>query len=284
MSVQYNNNTPQPTDIPSASQNDFLTNFKILNDIFAKNHVPFGNLIEHAARGFPTVITSKNHGLVDNDQIVTSHTRGIYNGVIYPWGDRATQVFGPGPYLVTVIDKDTFSVPEDSSTYIPYKDTLAGDFRVVDRKYGWHTLINFPAPNPPGFTVLGKKSVVYTNVPQERKHAQLFFTNSQGTVQLTSLKNDPVNQKNDAGTGLRTPWGYIINFGIVEFNSDGEEHRFPIPYTSSSTVFSIIACPTKQVPTSFFNVEVVSASRFKGYFLAAPIETKAKCFYFAIGT
>lgn len=43
MSFPYNNNIPQPSDIPSQSQAQFLTNFGSIDAILAVDHVSFGN-------------------------------------------------------------------------------------------------------------------------------------------------------------------------------------------------------------------------------------------------
>lgn len=267
----------------------------LLNQIFGENHTPFGNVIEAATRQNPTRITSTNHGLETGDTIIVSHTKGIRNGKVQPWGTAGgSAVFGPGPYVVTVsTDPDDpnrfneFTVPVDASTFIQYYADEPGDWLCTTSgfEYGWHKLLQFPQPNPPTNSPTGKQSAVYTSVPAGRKQAsQLFFANSNGEVQLTDLRNSSVRNITEAGIGLRTPFGYIINFGQVKFDSDGEEYSFPIPYTSSGTIYSLTATPAKQVATGFFSVEVVSRSRFKGYFFSPPIADSAKCYYFAIGT
>ena len=57
MSV-YNPGCPLANDLPSDSQDEFLTNFERLNTIFGVDHIPFGNTIVDATRANPCVITS----------------------------------------------------------------------------------------------------------------------------------------------------------------------------------------------------------------------------------
>lgn len=52
--MPYLNNIPQPTDIPSNSQNDLLNNFSSLNTQFSVDHVP---LISGSNNGYHTKIT-----------------------------------------------------------------------------------------------------------------------------------------------------------------------------------------------------------------------------------
>jgi hypothetical protein len=52
--MAYLNNIPQPTDVPSSSQNDILNNFSSLNTQFSVDHVP---LIAGSNNGYHTKVT-----------------------------------------------------------------------------------------------------------------------------------------------------------------------------------------------------------------------------------
>lgn len=52
--MAYLNNIPQPTDVPSSSQNDLLNNFSSLNTQFAVDHIA---LIAGANNGYHTKVT-----------------------------------------------------------------------------------------------------------------------------------------------------------------------------------------------------------------------------------
>lgn len=231
--MTYNPGTPRQTDIPSDSQDDFLANFGLLNAFFSVDHVQFGKTVNFALRTNPCFVTSFSHGLVTGNTINIAHFAGLVGDVITPW------TINGGPYTVTVINPNGFSINIDATTQATRYLENSGAFSCAQTPYGFHKKITFSQvqnSDPNTFPPLGAPySSVYTK--KQLNLAQLFFQNNVGSAfvkQLTQL--DLVEAV--TGRGVITPWGIRLNFGQVQFTNPATTYNFPVPFTSS--VWSIV--------------------------------------------
>lgn len=282
--TSFNPGTPQAGDLPSDSQDEFLTNFEQLNQYFGVDHIPFGNTVQNATVANPCVCTSTNHGLSNGNSINIVHFGGLVGDIIQPWSING------GPYTVTVINANTFSINVSSIGNPPYLANT-GAFSCTTFPYGFHKKISFstvlsqgPNNSPP----LGNPySALY---PKEQSNlAQLFFQDNVGASfeeQLTQLNF--VEPDNANGRGVVTPWGVIINFGEINFKSSSQTYTFPIPYTS--TVWALIGTlQLKTIPKNhrpYWRMNVSSLTQFTAFERTSdPTESLANVpgWYFAIG-
>jgi len=231
--MTYNPFIPLPPDLPSDSQGDILLDFNLLNNFYGVDHVPFGNAIRNGTLASPIVITSLNHGLTTGDTVTIQTMQGTTpEGVIQPWPINGNT------FTVTVINPNFFSLNgTNGTTYPPYIQN-SGSFDSTDLDYGFHTKNFFPqaitadpnrdAPISGYYTKLNA-----SNIPQ------LFFQNGSLAAMVSQLVNLPVANQTAAGQGFKTPWGMIINMGMVQANRQSvTTYNFPTPYTSR--VFTLI--------------------------------------------
>lgn len=278
----YNPSCPRPTDLPNnPTQGQFLNNFRSLNFFYGIDHVPFGNSVENIIPDplNPTtnaIVTSSNHALTTGNTITFSHLSGLNDSVVQPW------TIGLGPYPVTVLTADTFSVLVNVSTQNPYTSNT-GDYTVntAGYPYGYHKQIslNTPIVTPPN--LLGAVSALYSKLFTAKPpfsqvpSPELFFLNTLERM----LTNCPV-VKTTTGTGFVTPWGFIINTG-GGMNLPNAPTLIPWPIPFKSTVFTFIATPLTKSPSGFVLYSAVGNASFTasagGLYGSVPIT------YLAIG-
>jgi hypothetical protein len=288
----YNPGTPQPPDIPNESQDDFLMNFEIINSSFGVDHVAFGNTVTFATSANPCVCTSPNHGLQSGNTVNIVHFCSLIGDVLVPWSING------GPYTVTVIDANTFSMAVNASTQAPYFPN-SGAFSSTNFNYGFHKKNFFPdvlsqGPNtsPPRgapYSAYYSKSQEYIDPKDMIKKfsAQLWFQNNVGASFEKQLTNLPiVSTSNTNGKGIVTPWGLIINFGqISPLFLASPPIDFPIPFKSA--VWSMVAGPiTGNLDTvsAATQVNVVGLTQFQARVSSNNFTALTPVYYLAIGT
>lgn len=239
----YDPGTPQAPDIPANNQDEFLNNFQSLNTYFGVDHIPFGNVVTFATNANPCVCTSPLHGLVNGDVLTISHFSSLVDDIIQLWDING------GPYIVTVIDPNTFSINANASANPTYLAD-SGSFFAASFPYGQHKKITFPqvqlqGPNtsPP----LGSPySAVYSK--EIEKLANLFFQNGVGANFEKLFMNLPIVEfvesvtpiLTNSGKGFKTPWGITINTGFAVSRALSPiTYNLAIPFTSN--FFAIIA-------------------------------------------
>lgn len=231
----FNPAMPQGPDIPADSQDEFLSNFQLLNQYFGVDHVPFGNTISFATNANPCVCTSSDHGLSNGDTVYISHFGSLVGDLIQLWNING------GPYTVTVIDINTFSINADASANPVYYPN-SGAFVASSIKYGFHKKTYFPnvqsfLPNdnplrPSPYSAYYSKAQKNPSIKDDINLAELFFQKTVGIEdQLTNLNLVEVNT--NFGKGVKTPWGLIINFGQITFKSSPQVYDLPIPFTTA---------------------------------------------------
>ncbi len=274
----YNPGTPQPQDIPADSQDEFVSNFGLLNEFFGVDHVPFGTTVTFATSANPCVCTAPNHGLTTGNTINIKHFGSLVGDVIKLWAING------GPYTVTVIDANTFSINANSSAEPEYLANT-GAFSCVQFKYGYHTKTYFPSVLSQGPNTSPPRGSPYSAYysKTQKNVAELFFQNGVGKSfehQMTNL--DFVEVSTETGKGIITPWGIIINMGQIHIGGTPRTITFPIPYKNA--VWSIIGIGQRS------NVFLVG----KGQYVATGLATfdaregivlaaKFPVWYFAIG-
>lgn len=268
--TNYNPGTPQPNDIPSQSQDDFLDNFFDVNSFFGADHIPFGNIVSNATSANPCVCTSENHGLTTGNTVHISHFGSLVNDLIELWSING------GPYTVTVIDPNTFSINADSSTQLPYLAN-SGAFVCTQFPYGFHKQITLPQvlKFPPG--LMAPASSLY---PQLRDDlAQLVYQNNKTDADQINLTNIPFIQNSTMnGKGFITPWGVRINMGNVAYTPAGTGYTFPIPFTT--TVWAILG----GISGNKFNSFGVGSNNLINFFTQTNNQAPTtQGWYFAIG-
>lgn len=274
--MTYNPQTPRGPDIPADDQDEFLSNFRLLNIFFGRDHIPFGNIIRTATLATPCVITSLNHRLSTGNSVTVTHMNGLnVNGVVIPWSINGSS------FVVTVIDENTFSLNGSNTTAENTYIIESGDFTSPDINYGFHTrnFLNQPRTTAPVLASNKQSSFYSRNI---NNLAELIFKNANTTArefQLTNIKTVPNFVENINGKGIRTPFGVIINFGLIPIANTSTVTTFPIPYTS--TVFSLNLTPN--IPgTEIPLITVVTTTNFTAnYSLAVP--ARLSTFYIAIG-
>lgn len=243
--MTYNPGTPLPQDIPADSQDEFLTNFDELNEIYGINHIPFGNTIVSATTANPCVMVSPNHRLTSGDSI-TLYTLDGLNAETgkEPWPINGNTYAGAN---LTVIDANSFSINQDTSTFDPYIES-SGNFlcNEADYGYGMHKFINFAQKLTAGPGRAAPLSALYTrqverqslNYPFDKiTQTSLYFQNNVANeYQLTN--NTIINETGSIkGYGWRTPWGTIINFwNWQSFGANSPATvvvSLPIPYSTT---------------------------------------------------
>ncbi len=240
----YNPGTPQPPDIPAESQDDFEMNFEVLNNSFSVDHVAFGNTVVFATSANPCVCTSNAHGLITGNTINIVHFCSLIGDVLVPWSING------GPYTVTFIDINRFSINVDSSAQQPYFAN-SGAFSSPNFNYGFHKRTFFPnvqSQGPNTSPPLGSPYSAYYSKSQEyidpidmikKFAAQLFYQNGVGASNERQLTQLPlVSTSNMNGKGIITPWGLILNFGQISLTNSPVTFDLPIPYKTS--FFSIV--------------------------------------------
>lgn len=248
--MTYNPFIPLPPDLPSDSQGDILSNFNLINRFFGVDHVPFGNSIEAATLSNPIVITSTNHRLTTGNTVTVTSMQGLTDEqVIEFWPINGSA------FTVTVIDANTFSLDaSDSTAYPPYIPNT-GDFVSPNIDYGFHLKTYFPngiAADPNRAAPISGyyPKLNINNVPE------LFFQNSTTAASVKQLVNLGIANQTSAGQGFKTPWGMIINMGMVlGVSGNFTTYNFPTPYTSR--VFSINCTIQPQTITNNFGINPV---------------------------
>lgn len=239
--MTYDPGTPQASDIPAASQGEFFDNFLLLNQFFGNDHIPFGNVITSATNAFPVVCKSPNHGLTSGNTITVSHMCYLnQDGILEPWPING------GPYVVTVIDPNTFSFNQSSvdlGTYYPN----SGAFVCQQFNYGFHTKNYFPFtqvsdPNlAPPYSSFYPKTTTLMISTKTVEVPNLFFNNGVGSSFVSQLTQIPF-RSTKRGIGFKSPWGITFNMGQVQLkgvnSSTAVSFSFPMPF--SSTPFMII--------------------------------------------
>lgn len=278
--IAYNPGAPQPPDIPADSQDDFLTNFELINQFFGMDHIPFGNTVTFATNANPCVCTSPSHGLTTGNTVNIVHFGSLVGDVISLWNING------GPYTATVIDANTFSINANATANPPYFAN-SGAFSSPNFNYGFHkknffpnTLQQGPNTTPP----LGAPYSAY-HTKTVKNLAQLFFQNGPGSSfeqQLTSLNVIEVSNAN--GRGVITPWGVKLNFGPIVYRPTTQIYTLPAPFTTTFMgVFGTILAPRVQAYTSRMNaVGLTQFSASVQYPFSIPVPT-VPGFYFAIG-
>lgn len=270
--MTYYPNIPQPPDIPAESQSGFISDFSVLNQLFSIDHVQLGNSIENASNENPCKITSTGHGLSNGNSVTVSNMRGegAAPDELVAWGLA-------GPYVISNVTTDTFTIPIDTTNTDTYPAYVAntGDFSSASYSYGFHTKLSLPTPiaapnlNPPFSTLFS--TITGTNP----------FLNFQNLSSSSKRLNDIPLTQIATGSGFTTPWGYIINFGQIKCTNAGETFSYAVPYTSS--VISMVATINESLnlnPLFVFSVSPISLSQFKA---VGPGQGPITLWYFSIG-
>ena len=136
--MPYDTGTPQPTDIPRDSQEEFFINFDELNDLYGTDHIPLAGKIVSATSANPCVINSPDHRLESLDSITLSNMKGINSeGLPQLWSINDTAG------IVTFIDVDNFSVALDASAENDYIAEMGSWITSKANFYGFHKKIIF---------------------------------------------------------------------------------------------------------------------------------------------
>lgn len=258
--MTYNPFIPQPPDLPSDSQGDLLSNFGLINTFFGVDHVPFGNTIQSATLTNPIVITSPIHRLTTGNTVTVTLLKGLTpEQVIEDWPINGMT------FVVTVVDENTFSLDgSNGTTYPPYIDN-SGDFSSPDIDYGFHLKNFFPQAILADPNRAAPISSYYTklnvnNIPN------LFFQNGALASLVKQLSDLTIANETSSGRGFKTPWGMIINAGMVRGNSEQFiTYNFPTPYTNRVFTLQLTVKPNR--PLLNFGVnpvgEAISLTQFK---------------------
>lgn len=279
----YNPGTPQGPDLPSESQDEFLSNFSLINQFFGVDHIPFGNTVTNATSANPCVCTSPNHGLTTGNPVMITHFASLIGDIITPWSING------GPYTATVIDANTFSLNVSAAGQKPYLANT-GAFSSTAKPYGFHTKTFFPAVQPQGPNTTPPLASPYSAYYSKLQGtlAELFFQNGVGASFEKQLTQLPVVERSNAnGKGILTPWGVIINFGSITFQSTSQQYDLPIPFTSAfwSIVGTLNMTTTKKV-RPFWQMNAVGLTKFSAVERTGDPETtlhKVPGWYIAIG-
>lgn len=241
--LPWNYFIPQANDLPAQSQAEIESNFTELNDAFGQDHIPFGNSIVNITNSNPAIITSPNHGLpsAGGVNVTVTNVQGIMTQTT-PEGNVFTSIIlwpiSDNTYTITYIDANSFSIPVDTSDttiYPPYY-AVTGDFSSASINYGWHKLLSFPTPRPNDPNKALPITSVYPKAFQNFVNA--WFQNGLSPLSAVGLTN--LVSTNAAGFGFTTPWGWIVNIGIVVGSvtsltapsTPPRIYNFPIPFNN----------------------------------------------------
>ena len=259
--MTYNPGIPQPRDIPSASQAPILSDFKLLNDYFNVNHVPFAGIIAVISRSNPCRVGSFKHTLITGDQVTfynLDETTGMQN-------------LNGNTYTITVINESSFSLDGVDSTNFPVYQS-GGNYSSAQLKYGFHKYVNFASafdtdPNSVvGSTLYPKKTDNVANLYYQNGATSAFVKPLTNLTRVQTSENlGPEGADNGFHNGFKTPWGLIVNMGTIRSTTvPMVNYTFAIPFTTQ--VYTLIG--TAQL-LAFFKeyktvMNVVSNTQFQG--------------------
>jgi hypothetical protein len=287
--MTYNPSTPQPPEIPSQSQSRFLTNFSLFNQYFGQDHTPPGNAITLATNAAPIVITSPGHALSTGNMVTVYDITGTEGNTPVAWPINGNT------FTITVVDSNTFSLQGSDATNYPTYLAGTGNFSSASYLYGYHKQLTAanPLPNdPPSFigggSIYPKISLAPNGNPRF-PNADFFFQNLASIVQLTRLFNNatPASQGEGTKWSFRTPWGVIINTGIVTSSLVGGTIivDFPVPYITTN--YGVVLSLVNATRPTTVNVNV-SATSLTGFTFRASYNTGRavgiNTYYLSMGT
>ncbi len=249
--MSYDRNTPQPTDIPRDSQDEFVTNYDILNNIFGVNHIPFTRNITIATNASPCVITITDHKFTTGEMVQVYGLKGTNDE-----GQERLWSIDGDTFSITVLTVDTFSIPVDTSTENTYLANTGNVLNTtITNYYGTHKKVSFAGAS----LEQGRASPIVTVNPiTVKRHIvnneeiptwkledipELHFQNSTATLlRLTGfnpeilvinvqIASEPVIFMDTFLYGFTTPWGLKINFGY--------RVGFADPVASPTRVFAL---------------------------------------------
>lgn len=272
--MEYSYSVPQKSDRHDASQDDFLNNFRSLNGQYSQNHIPLGNTVEDATRAAPCVITSTNHSLSTGDTVSFTHVQGLQQQDVYNLWNINTG----GPYSITKIDDNHFSVDgTNTTTQDPYV-LNTGDWNSSAIPYGDHKLLSFPEPvsvvrSPPILDV--PKAALFPNlIDNDSQNPDLAWQNFLNPSFIDQITGFQLLGSSTSGQCFRTPWGFNICMGVVQarlFILTPETVVYPVPFTinpyclvgsvlGGSQVLTLSFLPTVSPTTQFQILGSVGAS------------------------
>lgn len=276
--VSYNTGIPQPRDIPRASQTPIFFNFKLLNDYFNVDHVPFAGIITNIEQTNPCRVISPNHTLITGNQ-VTFYNLSVATGM---WQ------LNLNTYTITVVDQNRFTLNGvDATAFTSY--VSGGNYSSAQLLYGYHKKISLLKPFKDNLNEAGRINIYPKKIVDGTR---LFFQSQTGDANAKELtgytlvtKEEKVGDFDTAlHKGIKTPQGIIINFGwtypktfpLVNFT-------FAIPFTTK--VYTIIATQVTGVAGTNVAAEITSLTQFKAgsFFSTNEINENSSVYYMAIG-
>lgn len=276
--MTYNPGTPNASDLPSDCQDEFLSNFSLLNSIFGFDHIPFGNRIQNATRDNPCQITSIAHGRTTGDQVTVNN---LLDTSTNEYGNYNEWSINGNTYAVTVIDVDTFTIPVNTSSFNPYVEN-SGDFTIFSLisglpvPYGYHKKVSLANVLPQGPFRISPITTIFTKLANVTKIVQstglpelvdplLFPTTQKVDISQLTFQNGsaPSNEfaliqssfsektyfeivtpkpKNYQGFsfGFTTGFNLKVNFGYV-FSKAAAAVTYDLPVHYSSVHYTIVA-------------------------------------------
>ena len=286
--MEYAAFVPRSTDTHSESQDDFLNNFRSLNDQFGQNHIPMGNSVEEATLTNPCVITSTNHRLQTGDQVTFTNLKGLNSdNVIEEWSLNTA-----GLQTITKVDDDSFSVNGYDATTQPTYTLNTGDWSSSAIDYGFHLMASFPEAL--STLLLPPKAAMYTvskDVSRNLLYTNLAFSNflNQSSQKLiTDLTATRASVQSLAhGFTFQTPWGFKILFQLstVQSKNFTTTRDFVEPF--SSQIYCIVGGLWDTGPVDEFFLGIVSLTQYSIQLQKSvlfPFDTKTYVYYLmAIG-
>ena len=286
----YDQGTPQAVDTGADTQPEFLTNFQLLNQYFSNDHVQFGNSVEIAYNTNPMLIQATNHGLQTGDTIT------IYNLKGGPPESPTLWPINGNTYTITFFNQVGFTIPVDAtnlSIYPPYI-FFSGNYTSTVYNYGFHkkttlnNVLDAPPSNPLSGSAYYSKSL---NNVANIGGVELFYNNAATEDQITSFQ-----QTVGVGSGFKTPWGTIINYGqftspFVDVGGTSGSFKFPVPYnTFGSVILSPVYSRSSYTALSRFNVYASATNTDLTFSVNANLPDgshptfQIPIFYFAVGS
>ena len=296
---RYNPEVPQAyPNTGSLSQPSFLTNFTLLNQFFGTDHIPFAaSIVSMNNNAVTTTIISDNHLLTSGGTItIYVPLEGGYL-VESNLPKKVSGINGTGPYTVTVIDEDTFTIPLNSSGFTPYIQDGYWTTSSNTYPYGQHKLFDYPIPQTQDPNSIAPAASVYTKQAPDRITSeminmvtQLFFQNGNAASNVTQLIGHQFKIGTPAGHfGFKTPFNIILNFGEISLADPVTGLQvasltvtFPISYTAncfSVIMFSISPNPVRE----FASVVGLNSFLATGGFAGQGSSGIFKFYYLAIG-